>query len=147
MKSRLIAGVALAAWASLSGPAAGASGVAQPTVSAVSAWVATPAPGATSATAYIQLTNPTMYDVYITAATADVAAKVEFRAGASGGAEPRPVAEFAVPAYGSTEAAATAPHLRLVDLTRPLAAGDTVQLTLTTDGGVQLKVAAAVRTP
>lgn len=133
------------ACASLAGVSAARA--AQPTLSAVSAWVAAPAPGATSATAYVQLNNPGMYDVYITAATADVAAKVEFRAGASGGAEPRPVAEFAVPAYGSTEAAATAPHLRLVDLTRPLAAGDTVQLTLTTDGGVQLKVAAAVRTP
>ena len=57
------------------------------------------------------------------------------------------MAEFPVPAYGGTAAAATAPHLRLVGLTRPLTAGDTVQLTLTTDGGATLKVAAPVRQP
>jgi copper(I)-binding protein len=137
----------LAAWAGVSGTVAGGGSAAQPTLAALSAWVAVPAAGATSTAAYVQLNNPTMYDIYITAASADAAAKVELRAGGAGGAEPRPVAEFAVPAYGSTEAAATGPHLLLVDLARPLAAGDTVQLTLTTDGGVQIKVAATVRTP
>ena len=61
------------------------------------------------------------------------------------GAEPAVVSEFPVPAYGGTAAAATAPHLRLVGVSRPLAPGDTVQLTLTTDGGTTLKVAAPVR--
>lgn len=141
-RSRSILVAAWALWAAVPG----ASRVlAQPAVSAVSAWVAAPAPGATSASAYVQVNNPTMYDVYITGATADVASKVELRSGASGGGESRVVAEFAVPAYGATDAAATAPHLRLLELTRTLAAGDTVQLTLTTDGGVQLKVAAPVR--
>ena len=80
-------------------------------------------------------------------ATADVAAKVELRAGAAGGAEPAMVPEFGVPAYGSTAAAATAPHLRLIGLTKGLAPGDTVQLTLTTADGVTLKIAAPVRQP
>jgi copper(I)-binding protein len=119
----------------------------QPAPSAVSAWVAVPAAGATTASAYVEIANPTMYEIYITGATSDAAPKVELRAGASGGAEPAVVAEFAVPAYGGTAAAATAPHLRLVGLVRPLAAGDTVQLTLTTDGGATLKVAAPVRQP
>lgn len=120
---------------------------AQPAPSAVSAWVAVPASGATTTAAYVEVANPTMYEIYITAATSDVAPKVELRAGASGGAEPAAVAEFPVPAYGGTAAAATAPHLRLVGLTRPLKAGDTVQLTLTTDGGTTLKIAAPVRQP
>lgn len=120
--------------------------LAQPkTPSAVSAWVAAPAAGATSAVAYVSVDNPTMYDIYITAGTADVAAKVEFRAPGAGGTEPAAVAEFPVPAYGSTAAQPSAPHLRLVDLKKPLAAGDTVQLTLTTDGGLVLKVAAPVK--
>jgi hypothetical protein len=82
-------------------------------------------------------------EIYITGATAEV----ELRAAATGGAEPAVIAEFPVPAYGGTAAAASAPHLRLVGLTRPLAAGDTVQLTLTTDGGATLKVTAPVRQP
>ncbi len=120
---------------------------AQPAPSAVSAWVAVPAAGATTTGAFVEFANPTMYDIYITAATSDVAPKVELRAGASGGAEPAVVAEFPVPAYGGTAAAATAPHLRLVGLTKPLKAGDMVQLAFTTDGGLTLKIAAPVRQP
>ncbi|MEZ5289538.1 MAG: copper chaperone PCu(A)C [Vicinamibacterales bacterium] len=112
---------------------------------AVSAWVAAPAAGADAAVAYVAIENPTMYDIYITAATTDAAKTVELRAGATGGGEPAVVTEFTVPAYGSTAAEQAAPHLRLVQLTRPLAAGDTVQLTLTTDGGVALNVAAPVK--
>lgn len=120
---------------------------AQPAPSAVSAWVAVPVAGATATAAYVEVSNPTMYEIYITAATSDAATTVELRAAAAGGAEPAVVPEFPVPAYGGTVAAATAPHLRLIGLTKPLAAGDIVQLTLTTDGGATLKVAAAVRQP
>ncbi len=115
--------------------------------SAVSAWVAIPAAGATWTSAYVELKNPSMYDVYVVSAASDAAAGVEFRAAAVGAAEPAVVPEFAVPAYGGVAAAATAPHLRLIGLTRALAAGDTVALTLKTDTGDTLKVAAAVRTP
>ncbi len=88
-----------------------------------------------------------MYEIYITGATSDAAPAVELRSGAAGSAAPAVVTEFPVPAFGSTEAATTAPHLVLVGLSRPLAAGDTVQLTLTTDAGTTLKVAAKVRQP
>lgn len=118
---------------------------AQKTPTALSAWVAAPAAGAASAVAYVAVENPTMYDIYITGATADLAGRVELRAPAVGGAEAAVVTEFTVPAYGSTAAQASAPHLRLMDLERPLAAGDTVQLTLMTDGGLALKVAAPVK--
>lgn len=120
-------------------------GAVQQAPSAVSAWVAAPAAGATSAVAYVVVNNPTMYDIYITAASTDAAGSVELRAPAAGGGEPAVVKEFAVPAYGSTAAEAAAPHLRLVDVKRPLKAGDTVALTLQTDGGVTLKVAATVK--
>ena len=124
---------------------AAASGQTAP--SAVSAWVAEPAAGATWASAYVELKNPGMYDIFVVSATADVAGSVELRAAATGGAEPAVVSEFTVPAYGSTDAAASAPHLRLVGLTKPLAAGDTVALVLRTDGGVTLRVSASVRKP
>jgi copper(I)-binding protein len=125
------------------GPAVVAQG---PTPSAVSAWIATPAGGATSATAYVELSNPTMYDIYVISATAaGTAGKVELRAAAAAGAEPALVTEFPVPAYGSTSAAAGAPHLRLLELTRPLTAGDAVALALTTNDGTVLKVDAQVR--
>lgn len=117
---------------------------AQPAPSAPTAWIAVPAAGATTADAFVEVSNPTMYEIYVTAASTDAAASVELRAGGAQGAV---VPEFPVPAYGSTAAAADAPHLRLVGLKRPLAAGDTVTLTLTTDGGAALKVSATVRQP
>lgn len=113
--------------------------------SAVSAWIAPPAAEATDAAAYVEISNPTMYDVFIVSATADAAGKVELRGEVAAGAEAPVVTEFPIPAYGSTNAAAGAPHLRLLGLTRPLKAGDSVGLTLTTDSGVILKVAATVR--
>jgi copper(I)-binding protein len=121
---------------------------AQPAATAVSAWIAEPASGATSAAAYVEMNNPTMYDVYIvSAAAASVAAKVELVAGGAGEAATAPVKEIAVPAYGSVPAAAASPHLRLVDLKRPLAPGEMVELALTTDAGTVLRVAAIVRKP
>lgn len=114
--------------------------------SAVSAWVAAPAAGATWAAAYVELRNPSMYDVYVVSAEAPgTAAAVELRAAASGGAEAAVIRELTVPAYGGTEAEPAAPHLRLVGLTRPLAAGDVVDLSLKTDRNVELKVKAEVR--
>ena len=121
---------------------------AQPAPAALSAWIAEPEAGATGASAYVELSNPTMYEVYVVSATAEAAAAtVEFRAGLVPGGAPTPVPEFGIPAYGSVAAAASSPHLRLVGLTRPLAAGDTVALVLKTDGGVTLRVSATVRKP
>ena len=121
-------------------------GAQAPTPAAVSAWIATPAAGATSATAYVEVNNPTMYDIYILSAAAPgTAGKVELRAAAAAGAEAAVITEFSVPSYGSTSAAAGSPHLRLLELARPLKAGDAVALTLTTNDGTVLKVSAQVR--
>jgi copper(I)-binding protein len=140
MRSIVLAlGAVLLAWPS--GHAA------QPAPTAVSAWVAAPAAGATAASVYVEISNPTMYEIFVTGATSDAAPKVELRGGAAGAAESVVVPEFGVPAYGTNLAERSAPHLRLVGLTRPLAAGDTVQLSLTTDGGVTMKITAPVRQP
>lgn len=127
--------------------AAATAASAQQTPSAVSAWVALPAAGATWASAFVELKNPGMYDIYVTSATSDVSASVELWPAATGSAEPAVTKEITVPAYSSIDAVASAPHLRLIGLTKPLAAGDHVALVLKTDGGETLKVSATVRTP
>lgn len=116
-----------------------------PEPSAVSAWMTVPAAGATTAEVFVELKNPTMYDIYVVSATApDTAASVELRAaGPTGAALP----EMTVPAFGGTAAEADAPHVRLVGLTRALKAGDTVELALKTDANQVLKVRVDVRAP
>ena len=114
--------------------------------SAVSAWIAAPAAGATVAAAYVEVNNPTMYDIFVVSAAAPGHGRQGGIAGAAAaGAEPAVVTEFPVPAYGSTSAAAGSPHLRLLSLARPLKAGDAVALALTTNDGTVLKVSAQVR--
>lgn len=87
-----------------------------------------------------------MYEVYLTAAASDVAGKVEFREmGPDGVVKPAPPAFVGAPAYGSLTLEPKGMFLLLSDLKRPLKEGETVALTLTTDSGVALKVAAVVR--
>ena len=112
-------------------------------VAAADGWVKTPAAGETTAAAFALIRNPTMYDVYVTAASADVAGSVELREAVpktSGKAVPH----ITVPAYESVEMGPAGVHLLLKDLKKPLKEGDIVNLTLTTDQG-SLKVAAVVR--
>ncbi len=112
-------------------------------VAAADGWVKTPAAGETTAAAFALIRNPTMYDVYVTSATADVAGSVELREAVpktSGKAVPH----ITIPAYESVKMGPAGVHLLLKDLKKPLKAGDIVNLTLTTDQGA-LKVAAVVR--
>jgi len=116
---------------------------AQGAVSAADGWIELPEPGATSTSAFVVVKNPTMYDVYIMSATTEVAGSIEFRAS---GAEDAPaVNQLTIPAYGSVFMASNGAHLVLKDLTRPLEEGETIQLTLVTEGGVRMEVAAPVR--
>ncbi len=115
----------------------------QKPVTAADGWVQAPKAGETTAAAFVIVRNPTMYDVYVTAATTDAAGSVELRQAATG-APAKPVQRITVPAYESIIMGADGAHLLLKDLKRPLKAGDTVSLTLTTDQGV-LKVAAVVK--
>lgn len=103
-------------------------------------WVALPGEEDTSARAFAVVRNPSMYDVYLVSASSPIAAQVEFR-DASGAA----VRELTVPAYGRLSMEPGDAHMVLVDLERPLEAGDTVPLTLTTDSAVKLQIEAVVR--
>jgi periplasmic copper chaperone A len=116
---------------------------AQAAPSASSAWVAEPASGATTADAYAIIENPTMYEVFIVSVTTDAAGVAEVVDGPAESA--KALKELSVPAYGSAELKPGALRIRLKDLKRPLKEGDSVGLTLTTDGGAIIKVTAAVK--
>ena len=47
-------------------------------------WVQLPADGETSASAFVVVRNPGMYDVYLVSGSSEVAAKVELRQGGDG---------------------------------------------------------------
>ena len=107
-------------------------------VAASNGWVKTPAAGETQASAFVTIENPGMYEVNVTSASSDAAAKVELRDGSQA------VTFINVPAYGSVEMTAGGAHLLLTGLKRALKDGDMVTLTLATDGE-PLTVQAAVR--
>jgi periplasmic copper chaperone A len=120
----------------------------QKPLAALEAWVKLPAAGDTSATAYVVIDNPTMYDVYIVSAVSDVAADVEFRQkAAAADATAQAVKEIAAPAYGKLELTSEGAHLVLRNLKRALKEGEIVTLTLTTDGGLVVEAPAVVRKP
>jgi copper(I)-binding protein len=116
---------------------------AQAAPTATGAWVAAPAAGATATDAYVVVENPTMYEVFVVQVSADGAGSAEIVEGAADSA--KTVKDLAVPAYGSTEMKPGAVRIRLKDLKAPLKPGDSVALTLTTDGGVTMKAAAVVK--
>jgi hypothetical protein len=116
---------------------------AQAQVAATGAWVVEPAEGATSTSAYAVIENPSMYEIYVVSVTTDAAGTADVATGPPDAVKPVP--ELSVPAYGQTELKPGGVHIRLKDLKRPQKEGDSVELTLTTDGGVTIKVTAPVR--
>jgi len=110
---------------------------AQKDPTASDAWASAPANGAIAV--YATINNPTMYDVYVVSGKSDSAGQVEL---ISAG---KPVSNIAVPAYGSAELKPDAAFVRLSDLQRELAAGDRVTVTLETDGGISIAIAAVVK--
>ena len=88
---------------------------------------------------YATLNNPSMYDVYVTSATSDAAGKVELVQG------DKPAASLTIPAYGSLELKAGSAHVKLSSLKHPPKAGDELKVTLQTDGGVAIAIAAVVK--
>jgi len=123
---------------------AGQAGSAQPAPpAATGAWVLQPAAGATSTAAYAVIENPSMYEIYIVSVSTDVAGAADVVTGPPDAVKPVP--ELSVPAYGQAELKPGAVHIRLKDLKQPLKEGDAVELTLTTDGGVTIKVTAPVK--
>ena len=115
-------------------------------VEASGAWVRTPTGGDTTTTAFVDVDNPTMYDVYLVSAATDAAGKVELRdKGQSGDPQGQLKKFITVPAFGSMAMDPKGEHLLMTDLKRPLKEGDTVSISLTTDSGVVLEVSAKVR--
>ena len=108
-------------------------------VTASDGWVKTPAGGDAQTMAFVSIENPGMYEVNVTSATSDAAAKVELRDGNQA------VTFINVPAYGRVDMTPGGAHLQLTGLKRPLKDGDTVTLTLATDGDATLTVQASVR--
>jgi copper(I)-binding protein len=104
-------------------------------------WVKLPAPGATEAQAFLNIDNPTQYDVFLQKAASDAAGAVEFRA--AGKAEPLPF--VTVPAYESLEMSAKGTYLLLRDLKKPLTADATVPISVFNDRGTPLTFEAVVK--
>ena len=111
--------------------------------SASEGWVRAPGAGEANAKAFVLISNPSMYDVYIVSASAEIAKNVEFRNASSG--ETKTIREITVPAYGSLAMGPDAIHLELVDVSRTLELEETFPITLKTDGGVELAVQAVVK--
>ena len=116
---------------------------AQAAPSASAGWVVAPAAGATSADAYVTIENPTMYEVFVVKVASDAAGAAEILDGPGDAATT--IRELPVPAYGSAELKPGALRIRLKDLKQPLKEGDSVSLVLMTEGGVTMKVTAAVK--
>jgi copper(I)-binding protein len=110
-------------------------------VTATGAWVAEPAPGASLASAYAVIENPTMYEIFVVKVESDAAQSAGIVESAA------PVAELSVPSFGSTTLEPGKLHIELKDLKKALKEGDRVMLTLTTDQGTAIKVEAPVRKP
>lgn len=110
---------------------------AQKDLTASDAWAATPANG--SVAVYATINNPTMYDVYLVSGKSESAGKVELFSG------DKPVPTITVPAYGSAELTPGAAFVRLSELKKELKAGDQLTLTVETDGGIAIAIAAIVK--
>jgi len=87
---------------------------------------------------YATLNNPTMYDAYVQSATSD-AGKVALRDG------DKPTSNITIPSFGSVELRAGGPFVLVSEPKVQLKAGDTIAVTLHTDGGVSLAISATIR--
>lgn len=87
---------------------------------------------------YATLSNPTMYDVYVQSGKSD-AGKVELREG------DKPASNITIPSFGSVELKAGGPYVLLTELKGQPKAGDPIKVTLQTDGGVAIAIAAIVK--
>ena len=87
---------------------------------------------------YATLTNPTMYDAYVQSGASD-SGKVELRDG------DKPTSNITIPSFGSVELKAGGPYVLITGLKSDAKAGDTIKVTLNTDGGVAIAIAAVVK--
>jgi copper(I)-binding protein len=87
---------------------------------------------------YATLTNPTMYDAYVQSGTSE-SGKVELREG------DKTTSNITIPAFGSVELTAGGPFVLVSELKGQPKAGDSVTVTLVTDGGDKIVVAATIK--
>lgn len=95
---------------------------------------------------YATLSNPTMYDAYVQSGKSG-AGTVELRDGDPStplGAG-KVTSNITIPSFGEVELKAGGPYVLVTDLTSQPKAGDTITLTLMTDGGAAIAVAAIIR--
>jgi hypothetical protein len=104
--------------------------------------------GVTSA-AYLTLRNGTAQDDALIRASSDVAEVVELHnvEMVDNVMQMRPVEQIDVPAQGQAELKPGGYHIMLINVTRDLNPGDTVELTLTFRSGEEITVSAEVRQP
>ena len=95
---------------------------------------------------YATLNNPTMYDVYVDGGTSS-AGKVVLRDGDPSTAlgAGKTLSTITIPSFGSVELKAGGPFVLLTDLKSQPKVGDTIKVTLSTDGGVAIAIAAVVK--
>ena len=96
-----------------------------------------------SATAYLTVENGTMYEVYLVDASSDMAKTVELMQHSADSTAP--VKEVVIPAFDRLEMSSQGVFVKLTDLKRGLKPGEDITITLTTDGGEELSVAAPVK--
>jgi copper(I)-binding protein len=87
---------------------------------------------------YATLSNPSMYDAYVQSGKSD-AGKVELREGE------KATSTITIPSFGSVELKAGGPFVLVTDLKGQPKAGDTITITLETDGGAAIAVAATIK--
>ena len=87
---------------------------------------------------YATLSNPTMYDAYVQSGKSD-AGKVELRDGE------KPTETITIPSFGSVELKAGGPFVLVSELKAQPKLGDTITVTLQTDGGAAIAIAAIVK--
>ncbi len=88
---------------------------------------------------YATLSNPTMYDAYVQSGSSD-AGKVELRE-----SDAKPASNITIPSFGSVDLKAGGPYVLVSGLKSQPKAGDTIKLTLNTDGGAAIAIAAVVK--
>lgn len=95
---------------------------------------------------YATINNPTMYDAYIDGGKSD-AGKVVLRDGDPSTAlgAGKTVSTITIPSFGSVELKAGGTFVLVSDLKTPLKAGDQIKVSLSTDGGATIVIAAVIK--
>jgi copper(I)-binding protein len=116
------------------------------TVTVADAWVRATPPGATTAAAYLTLTNRGAPNS-LARVTSPSAARVEVHATTehNGMMHMSPVDAIPLPTGAAVELAPGGLHVMLIDIRAPLKAGDRVPLTLELGDGATIEIEAPVR--